>query len=160
MQWLMILGFIETAYRPVKNGKIQDEVVFLDAFEEARYYIAQADAADEDANKLMKIKFLRACKVTLLYVDPKQVNYIDFSPKQLVSVAAALIPFLEHDDASRALMGANMQRQAVPFIKPQAPIVGTGMELKYVSVHLVLLLLQNVLVLWNMFLLIKLLLAA
>ena len=122
------LGFIETSYRLVKNGKIEDEVVFLDAFEEAALFIAQADAASEDGKSLATDKVIARHAGNFIVVDSKQVNAIDLSPQQLVSVAAALIPFLEHDDASRALMGANMQRQAVPLILPQPPIVGTGME--------------------------------
>src|SRR3990167_4764196 len=121
------LGFIETAYRVVENGKIKNEVVFLDAFEEAKYNIAQADA-QEGKSKLAKGQVLSRNEGNFLYADSESIDYIDLSPKQLVSVAAALIPFLEHDDATRALMGANMQRQAVPLIKPQAPVVGTGME--------------------------------
>ena len=121
------LGFIETAYRPVADGKIKNEVVFLDAFEEAKYNIAQADA-QEGKSKLAKGQVLSRNEGNFLYADSESIDYIDLSPKQLVSVAAALIPFLEHDDATRALMGANMQRQAVPLIKPQAPVVGTGME--------------------------------
>jgi DNA-directed RNA polymerase subunit beta len=122
------LGFIESSYRLVKNGKIQDEVVFLDAFEEAPLYIAQADAADDLGKNLISDKVIARHAGDFMMVDAKQINAIDLSPQQLVSVAAALIPFVEHDDASRALMGANMQRQAVPLIKPQTPIVGTGME--------------------------------
>jgi len=120
------LGFVETAYRPVKNGKIKDEVIFLDAFAEAESYIAQASEAD--GNKLKSDVIFARHDGNYLYVDANKVDYIDLSPKQLVSVSAALIPFLEHDDATRALMGSNMQRQAVPLIAPQAPIVGTGME--------------------------------
>ena len=122
------LGFIESSYRLVKNGKIEDGVVFLDAFEESALYIAQADAADQTGKHLIDGKVIARHGGNFMVVDPKQINAIDLSPQQLVSVAAALIPFVEHDDASRALMGANMQRQAVPLIKPQTPIVGTGME--------------------------------
>ncbi len=122
------LGFIETAYRPVKDGKISDDVVFLDAFEEADKYIAQADAVDKTGNKIEGNSALARHQGNFLYTDVDKVEYIDLSPKQLVSVAAALIPFLEHDDASRALMGANMQRQAVPLVKCQVPLVGTGIE--------------------------------
>lgn len=121
------LGFIETAYRPVENGKIKDEVVFLDAFEEHDKVIAQADTAVEK-NKLSQGRVFARHEGDFLYADSESVNYMDLSPKQLVSVSSALIPFLEHDDASRALMGANMQRQAVPLIKTEVPLVGTGME--------------------------------
>ena len=127
------LGFIETAYRPVSNGVVSDEVVFLDAFEESGSYIAQADAIEVGTNKLKAGKVFARHDDNLLYVDSEKVNYIDLSPKQLVSVSAALVPFLDHDDAVRALMGANMQRQAVPLISTQAPIVGTGMESEIVK---------------------------
>jgi DNA-directed RNA polymerase subunit beta len=122
------LGFIETAYRPVKNGKIKDEVVFLDAFEESSKFIAQAEAVDEKNNTLKRDEVLARYGGNFLYSEADKIDYVDLSPKQLVSVAAALIPFLEHDDASRALMGANMQRQSVPLMKCEAPLVGTGME--------------------------------
>jgi len=121
------LGFIETAYRPVVKGVVKDEVIFLDAFDEGSQYIAQAD--EVKAGKKIGDKTVMARHHgNFHYIDGNRVNYVDLSPKQLVSVATALIPFLEHDDASRALMGANMQRQAVPLIKTQPPIVGTGME--------------------------------
>ncbi len=122
------LGFIETGYRPVKDGTIQDDVVFLDAFAEGAQYIAQADAVEPGSKKLKDDKTFARHWGNFSYTDTNKVNYIDLSSKQLVSVSAALIPFLEHDDASRALMGSNMQRQAVPLIKTCAPIVGTGME--------------------------------
>ncbi|MBN2266997.1 MAG: DNA-directed RNA polymerase subunit beta [Candidatus Babeliaceae bacterium] len=121
------LGFIETAYRPVKNGKVTDNVVFLDAFEEGDAYIAQADILRKGGMKKDALVFARYGG-NFLYANSEKINYIDLSPKQLVSVATALIPFLEHDDASRALMGANMQRQAVPLIRSRLPLVGTGME--------------------------------
>lgn len=127
------LGFIETAYRPVSDGKILNEVVFLDAFEESGSYIAQADAIDPKTNQLKSEKIFARHDDNLLYVDAEKINYIDLSPKQLVSVSAALVPFLDHDDAVRALMGANMQRQAVPLITTKAPIVGTGMEREIVK---------------------------
>jgi len=121
------LGFIETAYRKVDNGKINDDVVFLDAFEESTQYIAQADESGKD-NTLAHDKVFARHQGNFAFVDADKISYIDLSPKQLVSVSSALIPFLEHDDASRALMGANMQRQAVPLIIPQTTLVGTGME--------------------------------
>jgi DNA-directed RNA polymerase subunit beta len=127
------LGFIETAYRPVKNSKILDDVVFMDAFEEADKFIAQADSVKKTSKALEGDKIFARNQGDFLYTSSENVNYIDLSPKQLVSVSAALIPFLEHDDASRALMGANMQRQAVPLIKTSAPIVGTGMEKEIVK---------------------------
>lgn len=126
------LGFIETAYLPVDQGQINDEVVFLDAFEESNQYIAQADVGKADLKKTDNKVFARH-EGNFMYVDADKINYIDLSPKQLVSVSAALIPFLEHDDAVRALMGANMQRQAVPLIKASAPLVGTGMEKEIVK---------------------------
>jgi len=124
------LGFIESAYRPVKNGKIIDEVVFLNAFEEGSRFIAQADAVDETGVNLKDNHVLARHEGNFIDIDSKKVDYIDLSPQQLVSVAASLIPFLEHDDASRALMGANMQRQAVPLVRSETPIVGTGMEIE------------------------------
>ena len=127
------LGFIETAYRPVVEGKIKDEVVFLDAFEEQDQFIAQPDEASSKDTSLKDSRVFARNQGNFLYVDADKVNYIDLSPKQLVSVSAALIPFLEHDDASRALMGANMQRQAVPLICPQNTLVGTGMEKEIVK---------------------------
>lgn len=122
------LGFIETGYCPIANKKILNKVDFLDAFDEAGCYIAQADAVDPKTGKLKEDKVLVRHQGNYVYVDAEMVNYVDLSPKQLVSVSSALIPFLEHDDAVRALMGANMQRQAVPIIKPQIPRVATGME--------------------------------
>lgn len=121
------LGFIETAYRPVSQNTIKEEVVFLDAFEESDAYIAQSDVLRAGGLKKGTHIFARYGG-NFLYVPSEKINYVDLSPKQLVSVATALIPFLEHDDASRALMGANMQRQAVPLVKTQIPIVGTGIE--------------------------------
>ncbi len=121
-------GFIESPYRKVKNGKLTDEVVYLSAAEEARYKIAQANA-DIDEKGVLKGDFI-TCRINgeVALVEKDQVDMIDVSPKQLVSVAAALIPFLENDDANRALMGSNMMRQAVPLLKSEAPLVGTGME--------------------------------
>ncbi len=126
------LGFIETAYRPVTKGKIKEAVVFLDAFQEGQDYIAQADAVKPGATTLSNDVIARH-EGNFMLVDSDKINYIDLSPKQLVSVSAALIPFLEHDDAVRALMGSNMQRQAVPLIKTEVPIVGTGMEKEIVK---------------------------
>jgi DNA-directed RNA polymerase subunit beta len=121
-------GFIESPYRRVKNGKVTDEVIYLSAMEEAKYYIAQANAAltPKGAFEDDLITCRHAGDVHLVPAD--RVEFIDVSPKQLVSVAAALIPFLENDDANRALMGSNMQRQAVPLVRAEAPLVGTGME--------------------------------
>ena len=123
-------GFIESPYRKVENGKLTDDVVYLSAMEEARYNIAQANAeVDENGNLMNEFVNCRAGAFRDATLMPREdVNYIDVSPKQLVSVAAALIPFLENDDANRALMGSNMQRQAVPLLQAEAPFVGTGME--------------------------------
>lgn len=122
------LGFIETGYRPIKNKKLEDAVVFLDAFEESNKYIAQASSLDTKTQHIKDDHLIARHEGDFLYTDAEKINYVDLSPKQLVSVSTALIPFLEHDDATRALMGSNMQRQAVPLIKTQSPIVGTGME--------------------------------
>jgi len=122
------LGFIETTYRPVKDGKVQNEVCFLDAFEEVGESMAQAVTDVDAQGKIKQDNVLVRCDGNILPVRASEVSYIDASPRQMVSVATALIPFLEHDDANRALMGSNMQRQAVPLIKCQAPLVGTGME--------------------------------
>jgi DNA-directed RNA polymerase subunit beta len=121
-------GFIESPYRRVKNGKLQDEVVYLSAMEEMRHHVAQANAAIDDKGRLTGEMITCRFNGDVLPVPQDKVDFIDVSPKQLVSVAAALIPFLENDDANRALMGSNMQRQAVPLIKAEAPLVGTGME--------------------------------
>ncbi|WP_430911899.1 DNA-directed RNA polymerase subunit beta [Methylobacterium sp. sgz302541] len=121
-------GFIETPFRKVRDGVVTDEVSYLSAMEEAKYHVAQANA-QMDANKKLTEELVvcrRAGEV--IVVGPERVDLMDVSPKQLVSVAAALIPFLENDDANRALMGSNMQRQAVPLVRADAPFVGTGME--------------------------------
>jgi DNA-directed RNA polymerase subunit beta len=121
-------GFIESPYRRVVNGKVTDEVVYLSAMEEGRYAIAQANV-ELDAQGRVKIDLTNCRKGgDFVMARPQDIDFIDVSPKQLVSVAAALIPFLENDDANRALMGSNMQRQAVPLIRAEAPLVGTGME--------------------------------
>jgi DNA-directed RNA polymerase subunit beta len=121
-------GFIESPYRRVTNKHVTDEVVYLSAMEEAKYTIAQANATLDSRNRITDE--LVSCRKHLDFVmtTPDQVEFIDVSPKQLVSVAAALVPFLENDDANRALMGSNMQRQAVPLLQPEAPLVGTGLE--------------------------------
>ncbi|HWK38305.1 MAG TPA: DNA-directed RNA polymerase subunit beta [Hyphomicrobium sp.] len=121
-------GFIESPYRKVVNGKLTDEVVYLSAMEEMRHHVAQANAEIDAKGKLTDDLITCRYQGDVLLVPQEKVDYIDVSPKQLVSVAAALIPFLENDDANRALMGSNMQRQAVPLIKAEAPLVGTGME--------------------------------
>ena len=121
-------GFIETPYRKVAHGKVSDEVVYLSAIEEAKYHIAQANVALTKDGKFVDELVTVRHHGDVLSVPRDKVDAVDVSPKQLVSVAAALIPFLENDDANRALMGSNMQRQAVPLVKAAAPLVGTGME--------------------------------
>ena len=122
-------GFIETPYRKCVDGHVTDQVDYLTADEEDRYIIAQANAKVDDKGKFLEERVLvRIKNGDVDQVPPAEVQYMDVSPRQMVSVATALIPFLEHDDASRALMGANMQRQAVPLIRNESPLVGTGME--------------------------------
>jgi DNA-directed RNA polymerase subunit beta len=121
-------GFIESPYRKVEKGKLMDEVVYLSAMEEMRHHVAQANAEVDAKGKLTGDLIICRHNGDVVPVSADVVDYIDVSPKQLVSVAAALIPFLENDDANRALMGSNMQRQAVPLIRAEAPLVGTGME--------------------------------
>ncbi len=121
-------GFIESPYKRVKEGVVQDKVEYLSAMEETKYTIAQANTKLDKNNKITEE--LVSCRQNLnfLLAKPETIDFIDVSPKQLVSVAASLIPFLENDDANRALMGSNMMRQAVPLLKPEAPLVGTGIE--------------------------------
>ena len=121
-------GFIESPYRKVQNGKVTNEVIYLSAMEEARFRVAQATIA-VGSNGAIEEDLIN-CRVNgdFEMVPPEMVDLLDVSPKQIVSVAAALIPFLENDDANRALMGSNMQRQAVPLLQAEAPLVGTGME--------------------------------
>ncbi|RME67602.1 MAG: DNA-directed RNA polymerase subunit beta, partial [Verrucomicrobia bacterium] len=120
-------GFIETPYRVCKDGRVTDEVVYLTADQEEGKIIAQANSEVDEAGNFVGRVTVRQSG-DFLEVDPKQVEYMDVSPKQLVSVAAGLVPFLEHDDANRALMGSNMQRQGVPLLRTEAPFVGTGIE--------------------------------
>src|SRR5438309_1803520 len=122
-------GFIQTPYRKVIGGKVTDEIVYLDAAEEAQFTIAQSSERIDEKGKFQHEQVLcRSREGEAVMAAPKDVNYMDVAPAQIVSVATALIPFLEHNDANRALMGANMQRQAVPLMITQAPIVGTGLE--------------------------------
>src|SRR3974390_2144574 len=121
-------GFVETPYRKVKDGRITDEVVYLSAMEESRYAVAQANASIDSRGRFAEDLIVSRRAGDVHMVPRDKVDFMDVSPKQLVSVAAALIPFLENDDANRALMGSNMQRQAVPLIQSDAPLVGTGME--------------------------------
>ncbi|MES2386846.1 MAG: DNA-directed RNA polymerase subunit beta [Bacteroidota bacterium] len=124
------MGFIETPYRLVENGKarVDKNVVYLTAEEEDGYNIAQANAAIDSKGNFLIDKVKARFEGDFPIVEPGKLKYMDVAPNQIVSVAASLIPFLEHDDANRALMGSNMQRQAVPLLRPQAPIVGTGLE--------------------------------
>ena len=124
------MGFIETPYREVSEGKVDmtGNVKYLTAEEEDTHNIAQANAPLQDGGNFVNEKVKARFEGDFPVVEPSEVKYMDVAPNQIVSVAASLIPFLEHDDANRALMGSNMQRQAVPLMKPQAPIVGTGLE--------------------------------
>ena len=121
-------GFIETPYRKVENGRVTTQIEYLTADREESYIIAQANSAVDDKGRYVNEKVTCRWKGEFLDVEPARVDYMDVSPKQLVSVAAGLIPFLEHDDANRALMGSNMQRQAVPLLISEAPLVATGLE--------------------------------
>jgi len=121
-------GFLETPYRKIIDGSVSDQIDYLSAIEESHYVIAQANAAlDSDRRFIDDLVACREAGETML-TSPANVHYMDVAPSQIVSVAASLIPFLEHDDANRALMGANMQRQAVPCLRPEKPVVGTGIE--------------------------------
>ncbi len=121
-------GFIEAPFRKVEKGKVVDQIDFLTALEGEQYVIAQANTPIDKKGKISVELVSARSKGDFLMVPPEQIDYMDVSPKQMVSVATSLIPFLEHDDANRALMGSNMQRQAVPLLKTEAPVVGTGME--------------------------------
>jgi len=124
-------GFIETPYRKVVDGVVTDEIVYLTADEEDRHVVAQANSPIDDSGRFIEHRVLVRRKAgEVENVLSSEVDYMDVSPRQMVSVATAMIPFLEHDDANRALMGANMQRQAVPLVRSEAPLVGTGMELR------------------------------
>ena len=121
-------GFIETPFRRVRDGKVTDEVIYLSAMEEAKYNVAQANSLIDGEGRLTEELVICRRAGDNIVASPDRVDLMEVSPKQLVSVAAALIPFLENDDANRALMGSNMQRQAVPLVQADAPFVGTGME--------------------------------
>ncbi|MEY3073726.1 MAG: DNA-directed polymerase beta subunit [Actinomycetota bacterium] len=145
-------GFIESPYRRVRNGKVTNEIVYMPADEEENYVVAQANtplnadgsfveervlvrrspqaASLDDLKKMLEAESFFGSTTDIAYVAPEEVDFVDVSPKQIISVATALIPFLEHDDANRALMGANMQRQAVPLLRAEAPYIGTGIELR------------------------------
>jgi DNA-directed RNA polymerase beta subunit len=124
------LGFVETPYRVVKNGKVTDEIAWLDANREEDVTIAQANAKLNPDGSFVDEFVLCRQRADYPVLPPDRIDYMDVAPEQLVSIAAALIPFLEHDDANRALMGSNMQRQAVPLLNPRTPLVGTGLEEK------------------------------
>src|SRR5690606_15941514 len=115
-------------YRKIIDGKVSEQIDYLSAIEESNYVIAQANAELDESGKF--VDDLVACRQAgeTMLTAPSNVHYMDVAPSQIVSVAASLIPFLEHDDANRALMGANMQRQAVPCLRPEKPLVGTGIE--------------------------------
>ncbi len=121
-------GFLETPYRRVADGHVTDQIDYLSAIEEGKYVIAQANASLDDAGRLVDELVSAREKGESVLVSPERVQYMDVAPAQIVSVAASLVPFLEHDDANRALMGANMQRQAVPTLRPEKALVGTGVE--------------------------------
>ena len=124
-------GFIETPYRKVNDGVVSDDIEYLTADEEDRHVVAQANSPIDAKGRFIEDRILvRRKGGEVEYVSSAEVDYMDVSPRQMVSVATAMIPFLEHDDANRALMGANMQRQAVPLVRSEAPLVGTGMELR------------------------------
>ncbi len=121
-------GFLETPYRKVEDGRATGQIDYLTADEEEQYIIAQANAPIDESGKFLNERVKARYKGEFPVVKPEELHYMDVSPNQIVSAAAALIPFLEHDDANRALMGSNMQRQAVPLLQPETPLVGTGME--------------------------------
>ena len=121
-------GFLETPYRKVVDSKVTDEIHYLSAIEEGQYVIAQANAKIDDKGKLADELVSCRNRNEFMLSSPDKIQYMDVAPAQIVSVAASLIPFLEHDDANRALMGSNMQRQAVPCLRPEKPLVGTGVE--------------------------------
>ncbi len=121
-------GFIETPYREVRNGKVSNKVVYLSSIAEEQFYIAQANALLSESNELTELRVNCRYRGEFLQTSPENIQYMDVSPKQIVSITSALIPFLEHVEANRGLMGSNQQRQAVPNVKPEAPLVGTGME--------------------------------
>ena len=121
-------GFLETPYRKVENGRVTEKIDYLTADREEQFIIAQANSLIDDKGKFLTDRVVCRARTDFIDVEPARVDYMDVSPKQLVSIAASLIPFLEHDDANRALMGSNMQRQAVPLLVTEAPLVATGLE--------------------------------
>ena len=138
------LGFIETPYRKVENGKINlKETIYLSAEEEENNLIAQANINFDKSGKILDGKIIARDQADFPVVGPDQINYTDVAPNQIASISASLIPFLEHDDANRALMGSNMMRQAVPLLRPESPIVGTGLEKQVASDSRVLINAEN-----------------
>jgi DNA-directed RNA polymerase subunit beta len=128
------LGFIETPYRKVNDGKIDlDNTIYLSAEEEENQLIAQANIPYDKGGKITSEKVIARDQADFPVVTPDEINYTDVAPNQIASISASLIPFLEHDDANRALMGSNMMRQAVPLLRPESPIVGTGLERQVAS---------------------------
>src|SRR4029079_8266745 len=121
-------GFLETPYRKVEKGRVTGHLDYLTADREEQFIVAQANAAIDEKGHFTTARVMCRSKGDFVDVEPARVDYMDVSPKQLVSVAASLIPFLEHDDANRALMGSNMQRQAVPLLVTESPLVATGLE--------------------------------
>src|SRR5208282_5513796 len=121
-------GFLETPYRKAENGRVTEKIDYLTADREEQFIVAQANTLIDDKGHFLSDRVVCRARGEFVDVEPARVNYMDVSPKQLVSVAASLIPFLEHDDANRALMGSNMQRQAVPLLVTEAPLVATGLE--------------------------------
>jgi DNA-directed RNA polymerase subunit beta len=121
-------GFLETPYRKVENGRVSNHIDYLTADREEQFIVAQANSLIDDKGKFLTDRVVCRSRTDFIDVEPSRVDYMDVSPKQLVSIAASLIPFLEHDDANRALMGSNMQRQAVPLLVTEAPLVSTGLE--------------------------------
>ena len=138
------LGFIETPYRKVEDGKINlKEIIYLSAEEEENKLIAQANINFDNSGKIIDEKIIARDQADFPVVEPKQINFTDVAPNQIASISASLIPFLEHDDANRALMGSNMMRQAVPLLRPESPIVGTGLEKQVASDSRVLINAEN-----------------
>ena len=138
------LGFIETPYRKVEDGKINlKETIYLSAEEEENKLIAQANINFDNSGKILDEKIIARDQADFPVVEPKQINFTDVAPNQIASISASLIPFLEHDDANRALMGSNMMRQAVPLLRPESPIVGTGLEKQVASDSRVLINAEN-----------------
>ena len=121
-------GFLETPYRKVENGRVTEKIDYLTADREEQFIVAQANSLIDDKGRFLTERVVCRSRTDFIDVEPNKVDYMDVSPKQLVSIAASLIPFLEHDDANRALMGSNMQRQAVPLLVTEAPLVSTGLE--------------------------------